>query len=90
MSWPWLLRPPRTASYSWKMGLLMSMQDCKHSASDSPSSYRTVPCRASSSLSDPYCRAVVMADRRSPWADLRFLMRRLDLVGSACSISVFL
>lgn len=46
--------------------------------------------RASSSFSEPYCKARVMAEKRSPWADLRFLMRTLVLVGSAWSISVFL
>lgn len=83
----------------------------------SKGNYGLEPVRIeSSSLSDPAWRAIVMADRRSPWADLRFLakhskrvtdqnmplqnnkltkkrtylIRRLDLVGSACSISVFL
>lgn len=31
---------------------------------------------ASSSLSDPYCNAIVIADKRSPWADLLLLRKR--------------
>lgn len=38
------------------------------------SAFQVLPAKAaSSSLSDPYCNAMVIADKRSPWADLLLL-----------------
>lgn len=39
--------------------------------------FQFLPAKAaSSSLSDPYCNAMVIADKRSPWADLLLLGKR--------------
>lgn len=39
--------------------------------------FQFLPAKAaSSSLSDPYCNAMVIADKRSPWADLLLLQKR--------------
>lgn len=39
--------------------------------------FQFLPAKAaSSSLSDPYCNAMVIADKRSPWADLLLLRKR--------------
>lgn len=39
--------------------------------------FQFLPAKAaSSSLSDPYCNAMVIADKRSPWADLLLLWKR--------------
>lgn len=41
------------------------------------SAFQFLPAKAaSSSLSDPYCNAMVIADKRSPWADLLLLWKR--------------
>lgn len=41
------------------------------------SAFQLLPAKAaSSSLSDPYCSAMVIADKRSPWADLLLLWKR--------------
>lgn len=44
---------------------------------ENKTAFQFLPAKAaSSSLSDPYCNAIVIADKRSPWADLLLLQKK--------------